>query len=74
MNDRAHQRIFFILTIASALIPAIIVAFALTFFGETYESCMETCKQRYQLNIDDAWTSCDAGCEEKFEKEQRGDE
>ena len=74
LNDKMHdvvEKLFVTVILLSLATVISIMLISMVFYGETYESCLQDCREKYQLNIDNCWTACDESCNEKFGKDSK---
>ena len=71
LNDEITAKIFVGLALFSLLTFIGIVLISLIFYQGTYETCLESCKEKYQFNIDNSWVACDVRCDERFERNSK---
>ena len=73
-DDEIHdvaEKLFVTVILLSLATVISIMLISTVFYGETYESCLQDCREKYQLNIDSCWTACDESCDEKFRKDSK---
>ena len=68
ISDSAMQRVFALFTALGMLAPIVFVFASILFYDNSYERCLEDCREKYKFNVDNCWTACDDRCKEKFGK------
>ena len=52
------------LSLITLLFLISLVLTSLIFYQETHKDCLQKCKKKFKLNIDNSWIACEEGCDE----------